>query len=304
MTVSQAFDRIRKNGRNMETIYTCFVTTSNRILEGVVTVKTLLLSGQDEKLEDIMEQYIISANTNDDQEDVAELFNRYDMMHIPIVDSENRLVGIVTVDDAMEIMQEEATEDIQKMAAISPTDRPYMKTSVFSIFKNRIPWLLLLMFSATFTGVIIDRYEDALTAQVALAAFIPMLMDTGGNVGSQSAVTVIRAMSLGEFSATFKDFLKVFWKEFRVAIMCAVVLSAANFIRILLLGSDILVAATISLTLIGTVVTAKTLGCLLPMVAQKVKLDPAVMSSPFITTIADALSLIIYFNIATTLLGL
>jgi len=303
MDVRQAFDRIRRLGRNMETIYTCFVTSDNRKLEGVVSVKHLLLSNYEDKLADIMDTNIISTSTHEDQEQVADLFTKYDLLNIPVVDSENRLVGIVTVDDAIDVIEAEATEDIKKMAAVTPIGKPYMKSDVFEIFKSRVPWLLLLMFSATFTHMIIEAYEDALTAHVILAAFIPMLMDTGGNAGSQTAATVIRAVSLGEVQ--FVDFFRVVWKEIRVSVLCGVVLAAANFVRIAFFFSvDTTIAATISLTLIATVFFSKVIGCSLPLLAYKVKVDPAVLASPIITTFADTISLIIYFQIATALLGL
>ena len=309
MTVAQAFDQIRHGGVDKETIYTCYVT-ENRRLVGVVTVKDLLLADPDSNIADIMETNVIYVNTLDDQEYVAQQFSKYDFLAIPVVDRENRLVGIVTVDDALDVLQEENTEDIEKMAAITPTDKPYMKTGVFETWKKRIPWLLLLMISATFTGMIITNFESKLAGSVILTAFIPMLMDTGGNSGSQASVTIIRGLSLGEVE--LRNILRIIWKEIRVAVLCGVVLSAASFLKIwlfdgLLLGnSDITpwVALTVSLTMIVTVSIAKVVGCSLPMLAKRLGFDPAVMASPFITTTVDALSLLVYFRMATWILKL
>lgn len=303
MTVAAAFERIRRKGFDSETIYTCYVTDENRKLEGVVTVKTLLLSSQKAIIGDIMETNVIALNTLDDKEVAASQIRKYDFLAMPVTDSENRLVGIVTVDDAIDVLQEENTEDIEKMAAITPTDKPYIKTSVFDTWKNRIPWLLLLMISATFTGKIIQSFEDALATQVALTAFIPMLMDSGGNAGSQSSVTIIRGLSLGEIS--LKDIFKVWWKEIRVALLCAITLAAANFVKILLIDRvSVEVDLVVCLTLLVVIVVAKLVGCTLPILAKAVKLDPAVMASPFVTTIVDALALTAYFNIATAVLKL
>ncbi|MCD7934889.1 MAG: magnesium transporter [Oscillospiraceae bacterium] len=308
MTVKESFARIRRLAADMETIYTCFVTSGDRKLEGTVTVKDLIMADESAVIESIMDSSAVFCRTTDDQEDVSGMFSDYDLLALPVVDRENRLVGIVTVDDVMDVMEQEATEDIEAMAAIKPSTRPYLKTGVLSLWRNRIPWLLLLMVSATFTGMIITSFEDALAAQVALTAFIPMLMDTGGNSGSQSSVTIIRGLSLGDLE--FSDFLQVIWKEIRVALLCGATLAAATFLKVLLidrllLGNDsitILVAATVCLTMLVTVVCAKIVGCSLPMLAEKVGLDPAVMASPFITTIVDAVSLLIYFNIAKALL--
>ncbi len=311
MTVKEAFARIRKTGPDKETIYTCYVTDAHRKLIGVVTAKDLMLADQDATIESIMEPQaqLISASTLDDKEDVANQFDKYDILALPVVDKENRLVGIITIDDAIDVLQEEMTEDIEKMAAITPSDRPYLKTSVFSIFKARIPWLLLLMVSATFTGMIISSFEAALAAQAVLTMFIPMLMDTGGNSGSQASVTVIRGLSLGE--VTFKDTFKVIFKEMRVSILCGIALAAVAFLKIMLLDNALLhagvslqVAFVICLTLLLTVFIAKLVGCILPILADKIGFDPAVMASPFITTIVDAISLLIYFQIASVLLGL
>ncbi|MBQ5960731.1 MAG: magnesium transporter [Firmicutes bacterium] len=303
LTVAQSLDLIRKNGIDKETIYTCYVLTTDRKLIGIVSARSLLLAQPDVLISDIMEENVISVQTTTDQEQVALMFNKYNFLAIPVVDAEGRMVGIVTVDDAMDVMQEETTEDIEKMAAILPSERPYLKTGIFATFKQRIPWLLILMISATFTGMIITSFEKALAAQVVLTAFIPMLMDTGGNSGSQASVTIIRGLSLNEIE--FKDLPRVIWKEFRVGILCGVVLAAANFLRLLLFNRiELPVALVICLTLVIVVVLAKLVGCSLPMFAKKLKLDPAVMASPFITTIVDALSLLLYFEIASSLLKL
>ena len=302
-TVSQALERIRKLGIDSETINVCYVLDSGRHLVGTAALRYLLLSDPDAIIGEIMHENVISVNTLMDQEDVARQFQKYDFTSMPVVDNENRLVGIITVDDIMDILVEETTEDIEKMAAIVPTDKPYMKTGVFETWKKRIPWLLLLMVSATFTGSIISRYEDALKQYVVLTTFIPMLMDTGGNAGGQASVTIIRGLSLEEIS--FKDIFRVIWKEFRVALVCSITLAICNFAKLLLVDKvTVLVAMVVCLTLIAAIVIAKFIGCTLPMVAKKVGFDPAVMASPFITTIVDALSLIIYFQIASHLLGL
>ncbi len=301
MTVEDAFTHIRRTGMDKETIYTCYVIDQNRILEGLVSVKDLLLSDYSCSISDIMETDIIYVNTTDDQEDVAMLFEKYDFLAIPVVDNEKRLVGIVTVDDAIDVLQEEATEDIEKMAAITPSDKPYLKTGVFETFRQRIPWLLLLMISATFTGSIINSYENAFLTYSVLTSFIPMLMDTGGNSGSQSSVTIIRGLSLGDI--TFRDTFKVLFKELRVAFCCGITLASANFIKLMTfdrVGFNI--AVVVCSTLVCTVLFAKVIGGLLPIVAKKIGFDPAVMASPFITTIVDAASLMIYFRIATAIL--
>ncbi len=309
LTVSSAIKHIKETGPDKETIYTAYVTDSRRKLIGVVTAKDILLASPEQTVEEIMDDNVIFAYTTDDKEQVAQMFEKYDFLALPVVDAEKRLVGIVTVDDAIDIIQEEATEDIEKMAAITPTDRTYLKTGVFETFKARIPWLLFLMLSATFTGWIITAFESALAVQAALIAFIPMIMNTGGNSGSQSSVTVIRALSLGDVE--FADVFKVFWKEFRVSIICGAALSVANYIKIilldnLLLGSGIsnMVAIVVSLTILATVVFAKVIGCLLPMGAKKIGLDPTVMASPFITTLVDTVALLIYFTIASAILSL
>lgn len=303
MTVADAFERIRRIGVDSETIYTCYVTDAQRRLLGIVSAKDLMLNERSCIIGDIMDENIIHAHTLDDQEQVASLFEKYDMLTLPVVDKEERLVGIITVDDAIDVMQDEATEDIEKMAAILPSEHSYFKTGVFETFRARIPWLLLLMISATFTGMIITSFEDALAAQVTLTAFIPMLMDTGGNSGSQASVTVIRGLSLGEIE--FVDIFKVMWKEIRVALMCGVTLAIANFAKLMLFDRvGLWVSLVVCLTLIVTVFFAKIIGCALPMLAKKIGFDPAVMASPFITTAVDAISLVVYFQIATLLLGI
>ena len=308
MTVGDALEKIRKVAIEKETIYTCYVT-ENRFLVGIVTAKDLLISPLDRKIEEIMETNVVSVKTEDDKEEAAAMFLKYDLLALPVVDKENRIVGIITVDDAMDVQTEEAEEDFAKMGAITPSDKPYMKTGIFEIWKKRIPWLLLLTLSATFTGMIISSFESALSAQIALTAFIPMIMGTGGNSGSQSSVTIIRGLSLGEIE--FSDVLNILWKEFRVSILCGAVLAVATFVKILLidnliLGMDVntLTALTVCITMLLTVVGAKILGCVLPIFAKKVGADPAVMASPLITTLVDAGSLIIYFTVAKMLLGL
>lgn len=303
MTVEDAFTRIRRTGVDKETIYICYVTDENRKLLGIVTVKDLLLAEKNAKIFEIMDTNIISANTLEDKEIVAEKFRKYDLLALPVVDQENRLVGIVTIDDAMDVLQDENTEDIEKMAAITPTDKPYLKMSVFETWKKRFPWLLLLMVSATFTGKIITHFEDALQSYVVLTAFIPMLMDTGGNCGGQSSVTIIRGLSLGDI--TFRDTFRVIWKEFRVAFLCGVTLALVNFGKMLLIDRvSVMVAAVVCVTMVLTIVLAKFIGCTLPILAKRLHFDPAVMASPFITTIVDALSLLIYFRVASMILGI
>ena len=304
MSVREAIARIRRIGEDKETIYVCYVTSAKRRLEGVVTVKDLLLSDDDEILEDIMDTNVICARTTDDQEDVSEQFSDYDLLAIPVVDKEGCLVGIVTVDDVIDVMEQEATEDIEKMAGITPSDRPYSRSSAFEIWKNRIPWLMFLMLSATFTGMIMTHFEDALAAQVVLAAFIPMLMGTGGNSGSQASTAVIRSLSLGDVEPG--DVLRVVWKELRVAFLCGATLAVINFGKMYLVDRTLLgnaevtfqVAAIVSLTIVFVVMFAKVVGSTLPIIAEKIGVDPAVMASPLISTITDAVSLIIYFNIA------
>ena len=301
ITVKQAIERIRKIGIDSETINICYVLDSKRTLVGTVALRYLLLMDEDEIIGDIMHENVVSIHTLTDQEEVAHTFQKYDFTAMPVVDNENRMVGIITVDDVVDIMEEEATEDMEKMAAIVPSDKPYMKTNAFEIWKKRMPWLLLLMVSATFTGSIISKFEDSLSACAILVAYIPMLMDTGGNAGSQASVTVIRGLSLDEVE--FKDIFKVLWKEIRVAFMCGTVLALANFAKLMLFDKvGISVALVVCLTLVIVVLIAKLVGCTLPMLAKKIGFDPAVMASPFITTIVDALSLMVYFNLATSLL--
>ena len=301
-TVEESFARIRQVGLDKETVYTCYVTR-NRVLEGVVTVKRMLMSSYETHIRDIMETNILSVHTHTDKEEVAQTFSKYDIGVLPVVDNDERLVGIITFDDAMDVIEEEATEDIEKMAAILPTDKPYFQTGVVETWKHRVPWLLLLMISATATGTILGFFEEALAANAALTLFIPMLMDTGGNSGGQASVTVIRAMSLGDIE--YADWLRVIWKELRVAALCALTLGVVVFGKVILLDrKSVPVAIVVSLTIIVTIIIAKLVGCTLPMLAKKLGFDPAVMASPFITTVVDALSLLIYFAIATQVLSL
>ncbi|QUC67428.1 magnesium transporter [Aristaeella hokkaidonensis] len=310
MTVGDAILRIRRTGVDKETIYTCYVL-QNRLLVGTVSVKSLLLAPSDlQTIDSIMESNLITVTTHTDQEEVARMMSKYNLLAIPVVDGDNRMVGIVTFDDAMDVVEEETTEDMEIMAGMTPSDKTYLRSSPFDLFLHRIPWLSLLMISATFTGMIISNFEKALAAMTCLAAFIPMLMDTGGNSGSQSSVTVIRALSLGELE--FSDLGKVIWKEIRTALICGACLSVLCFAKVMLvdrliMGNDevsIMVAVVVGLTLAVTVLCAKLVGCTLPMLAKKLGFDPAVMASPFITTIVDALSLLVYFGIATALLKL
>lgn len=308
-TVEDAFKRIRRTGVDKETIYTCYVTDSSRHLIGVTTVKELLLHEYEDEIQEFMETNVIYVYTHDDREVAVQLFDKYNFLALPVVDLEERLVGIITVDDAMDVLREESTEDIHKMNAIVPnSEKPYLKIGVVETWKARIPWLMLLMISATFTGMIITAFEKKLSALIVLTAFIPMLMDTGGNSGGQASGTIIRALSLNEVG--MKDILKVIYKEVRVGIICGLSLAAVNFVKILLVdklllhtqGITIAVDLVISLTLIIEIIFAKIVGCTLPIIAKKMKFDPAVMSSPFITTIVDALSLLIYFGLATAIL--
>ena len=303
MTVEDAIKRIRRTGLDKETIYTSYVISDNRKLVGLLSMRTLLLSDDDDVVKDIMETNVISVKTLDDQEEVANYFKKYDFLAMPVVDNEYRLVGIVTVDDAIDVMEDEVTEDMEMMAAITPTDKPYLKTGVFETWYKRIPWLLLLMISATFTGMIITGFEEALASQVILTAFIPMLMDTGGNSGSQASVTVIRGISLDEIQ--FKDIFRVVWKEARVALLCGATLALANFVKLMVFDRvSMEIAMVVCMTLVITVLCAKIIGCVLPMLAKKIGFDPAVMASPFITTAVDAISLMVYFNIASVVLRL
>ena len=303
MTVADSFERIRRTADEKEDIYTCYVIDPSRKLQGTVSLKEMFLVPKDTLIGDLMETNIISANTLDDQEKVAKDMAKYNLTTIPIVDQENRLVGIVTVDDAIDVIQEENTEDIEMMAAITPTDKPYISTGFFETYKKRIPWLLLLMISATFTGAIITRYENALGKYVILTAYIPMLMDTGGNAGSQASVSIIRGLSLDEIE--FRDIFRIQGKELLVALLCGFTLAVANFVKLLIFDKvEVVIAAVVCMTLLLTVAVAKLVGCTLPILAKRVGFDPAVMASPFITTIVDAISLIIYFQLASHILGL
>ena len=310
MTVEDAFKRIRRIGGDMETINILYVTDPTRHLLGVLSVRDLLLADEDDLIEDIMDPDVVWAKTTDDREDVAQALSKYDFLAMPIVDLEKRLVGIVTVDDAMDVIEEETTEDFEKMAAMLPSDKPYLRTGVFATWKARLPWLMVLMLSATFTGMILNHYENALAACLVLNAYIPMLSGTGGNSGTQASTAVIRALSLDEVD--FSDVLKVLWKELRVSLLCGVCLAAANFVKMLLvdrmlLGNDAvtpMVCLVVCLTILFVVVFAKCVGCSLPILAEKVGLDPAVMASPFISTVVDATSLLIYFSFASALLGI
>ena len=308
MTVEEAILRIRRTGIDKETIYTCYVTRGHKLI-GLVTVKDLLLCEDDEAtIESIMQEHVISVNTLDDQEQVAQMFSKYNFLALPVVDTENRLVGIITFDDAMDVMEDETTEDMEKMAAMLPSEHPYMRSSPFEIWKNRIPWLLLLMVSATLTGLVITKFEDALGVLPCLTAFIPMLLDTGGNAGSQACVSIIRGISLNEIE--FGDLFHVVWKEIRVAVLCGVCLAAACFGKIMLVDHLLLqntsvtttVALVVCISMAMTVFMAKVVGSVLPLLAKKIGLDPAVMASPLITTIVDFLSLMAYFSVAVALL--
>ena len=308
MTVGESITRIRRTGVDKETIYTCYVT-KDRNLIGMVTVKDLLLAQDDDTpVSEIMDTNVISVNTHADQEEVAQMLSKYNFLALPVVDSDNRMVGIITFDDAMDVLEEETTEDIEIMAGITPSDKTYLRSTPLDLFSHRIPWLMLLMVSATFTGMIITHFESALSQLVVLTAFIPMLMDTGGNSGSQSSVTVIRAISLNELE--FSDLAEVIWKEIRTAVLCGVALAAACFAKVMLVDRLLLgntdvtlpVAGVVCATMALTVLVAKVVGCTLPMLAKKLGFDPAVMASPFITTIVDALSLLIYFGITSAIL--
>lgn len=300
MTVEQAFEKIKKIGLDKETIYTCYVLDIRREIIGIVTVKDLLLSDRNVLIKDIMETNVITVNTLDDKEEVAKQFDKYDFMALPVVDKENRLVGIVTIDDAIDVLQDETTEDFELMAAMTPTEDSYFKTSVFKHAKNRILWLLLLMLSATVTGAILNYYEAAFAAVPILVSFIPMIMGTGGNCGSQSSTLIIRGMAMDEIRP--KDFFRAVWKEIRVALLVGIALAICNGIRVVIQYHDLQLAIVLGLTLIGTVCLSKTLGCALPMLAKKLKLDPAIMAAPLITTIVDSCSILIYFTIAVAIM--
>lgn len=303
MTVEQAFAYIRQHGVDKETIYTCYVMDEKRMLEGVVTVKDLLMNPYDRVIEDIMDTHVIKAVTTEDQEEVADSFHKYDLLSLPVVDHEDRLVGIVTVDDIVDVIEQEATEDFEKMAAMSPSEKPYLKTGVFQLAKNRILWLLILMVSSMITGGILGKYENAFALIPLLVTFIPMLTDTGGNAGSQSSTLIIRGMAVGEIET--RDMASVLWKELRVGAIVGVILGLVNYIRLIIMypGNE-MICLTVVISLFVTVVLAKTIGCVLPMVAKVLKMDPAIMAAPLITTIVDAFSLVIYFQLACRLLNL
>lgn len=308
MNVREAIARIRRIGEDKETIYICFVTSADRKLEGVVSVKDLLLNDDETVIEDIMDTNVIFCMTHDDQEEVSEKISDYDLMAIPVVDKEGRLVGIVTVDDIIDVLEQETTEDFEIMAAMTPSDKPYSRTGVIDMWKNRVPWLLFLMLSATFTTMILNSFEDALAVQAVLIGFIPIIMSTGGNSGAQSSTAIIRSLSLGDTEP--KDTLKVIWKEWRVALLCGLTLAVVNFTKMLLVdnlllgNSDVnyMIALVVSLAMVFAVMFAKVVGSSLPMLAEKIGLDPAVVATPLITTITDAVSLLIYFEIAKVFL--
>lgn len=308
MSVKESIARIRRIGEDRETIYVCFVIAADRRLEGIVTVKDLLLSSDDTIIEDLMQTNVIFASTTEDQESVSEKFSDYDLMALPVVDNEGRLVGIVTVDDVMDVMEQEATEDIEKLAGMLPSDKPYSRTGIVEIWKNRIPWLMFLMLSATFTSMILTSFEDMLAVQAGLVAFIPMLMGTGGNSGAQASTAVIRALSLGDIEP--RDALSVMWRELRVAFLCGLALAAVNFVKMLLLDGMLLhndavtvpVAATVSMSIVFIVLFAKSVGSMLPILAEKLGVDPAVMANPLISTVTDAVSLLIYIYVAKLIL--
>ena len=303
MTVEQAFDRIRATGLDSETIYTCYVTDSRRKLEGIVTVRELLLSPKNAVLRDIMETNVKFVSTHTAQEEAARLLSKYDFLALPVVDAEERLVGIVTVDDAMDVMQEEATEDMERMAAMAPSDKPYMKVSIFENWKKRAPWLLFLMISATFTGSIITHFETALAANLVLSSFIPMLMSTGGNTGSQASTTIIRSLSLGEIR--YRDIPRILLKECGTAILCGVTLAVVNFAKLMLIDRvGVMVSIVVCLTILAVALVANLVGSLMPLLAKRLGLDPTVMASPLISTILDAVSLILFFNIAVAVLNM
>ena len=303
MTVAEAIAHIRRTGEDRETIYTCYVTGPSRVLEGVVTVKELLLSQDDQRIEEVMDDDVICVTTTEDREEVARTLAKYNLLSLPVVDQENRLVGIVTIDDAVEVMEQEATEDFEKMAAMIPSEKPYLKTGVFVLAKNRLAWLLILMVSSMITGSILAKYEAAFAVIPLLVTFIPMLTDTGGNAGSQSSTMIIRGMAVGEIEAG--DILRVLWKELRVGIIVGILLGLVNYVQLLIRfpGQEML-CLTVVLSLLATVVIAKTIGCTLPIIAQILHLDPAIMAAPLITTIVDAVSLVVYFQLACSLLSI
>lgn len=309
MSIDDAFKKIRREGVDKETVYTCYVTETRKLI-GVVSVRSMLIANGDSKISEIMHQNPIFVETTDDKEFVASQFQKYGYLAIPVTDKENRLVGIVTIDDALDVLEDEATEDIEKMAAILPSEKPYMKTGVFSTWAKRVPWLLLLMISATVTSKIINSFEAALYSCVALTAFIPMIMDTGGNAGGQASVTIIRGISLGDING--RDIFRIIWKEVRVALLCGFTVAPVAFLKVLFIDgminetdvNGVYVALVVALTLLFTIVIAKLIGCTLPLLAKKLGFDPAVMASPFITTIVDALALLLYFVVASAMLGI
>ena len=310
MSVKESFARIRRIGKDKETIYVCFVISADRKLEGIVTVKDLLLADDDDIIEDLMNRNVVFATTTEDRESVSEKFSDYDLMAMPVVDREGRLVGLVTVDDIIDVMEQEVTEDFEIMAGMMPSDKPYSRTGIFEMWKNRIPWLMFLMLSATFTSMILTTFEDMLAVQAGLVAFIPMLMGTGGNSGAQASTAVIRALSIGDTEPS--EAFSVMWKELRVSFICGITLAAVNFIKMIFVDGmllknncvTIMVAATVSLSVLFIVMFAKVVGCCLPMLAEKLGLDPAVMANPLISTVTDAVSLVIYIYIAKLLLGI
>jgi magnesium transporter len=303
MTIKDALNHIKETGMSKETVYTCYVTDDERKLRGFISLRTLVTTDEQVLIKDIIDEDVVSVNTHDDQENVANVFKKYGYLALPVVDNENRLTGIITVDDIMDVMVQEATEDFQRMAAMSPSEEAYLSTGVFTLARHRLPWLLILMISATFTGRIMGHFESVLTSVVILSAFIPMLMDTGGNSGSQSSTLIIRGLATGEIKLC--HWLKVLWKELRVSLLVGVALSIVNFARLLFVEKiDFIIAITVSITIVVTVMAAKIVGGLLPLIAKKMKLDPAIMAGPLITTIVDALALIVYFGVATALLGL
>mgnify|MGYP000053935164 FL=1 len=303
MTAKDAIDHIRKTGFEKETIYTCYVINASRKLEGIISLKDIILSKEDKKIEDLMEKDFISITTTEDQEEVAEIFKKYDLLAIPVVDLENRLVGIITVDDIIDVIEEENTEDFHKMAALQPAEKEYMDSSIFTLTKQRLPWLMVLMISATFTGAIIESFESVLSKVAALSVFMPMLMGTGGNAGSQSSTLIIRSMALGDVKPG--NILKVIWKEFRVSLIVGISLAILNFLRILFFENyKISIAFTVSLTIFFTVILAEVIGGTLPILAKVLRLDPAIMASPMLSTILDALVLFTYFSISKMILNL
>lgn len=302
MTVNEAFDRIKKIGLKKETIYHCYVIDTKRKLKGIVDIKDLLVSERTELIKNIMDTNVITATTFTDKEEVAKMFDKYSLVAMPVVDKENRLVGIVTVDDAIDVLQEEVTEDFEKMAAIQPQEDTYFKTSVFSHAKSRIVWLLFLMLSSIVTGTIITNYEQAFAAVPLLVAFIPMIMGTGGNCGSQSSTLIIRGLAMDEIR--MKDFFKAWWKEIRVASLVGIILALVNGVRIMVQYQDLQLSLVVGITIIMTVILSKSLGCILPMLAKKLKLDPAIMAAPLITTIVDTCSVLVFFNVAVIIMGI